>query len=49
MANGAESSFTVAGPETRRARIARLVGSASAAKVALRASAAVCISNRQVT
>ncbi len=41
MANGAEMSFTVAGPEVSRARIARRVGSARAAKVALRWSAAM--------
>ena len=39
MANGAESSFTVAGPPASRARIARRVGSASAAKVVLSVSA----------
>ncbi len=43
MANGADSSFTVAGPSARRARIARRVGSARAAKVVLSASAFMSI------
>jgi hypothetical protein len=34
MSNGAASSITVAWPDASRARIARLVGSASAANVA---------------
>jgi hypothetical protein len=40
MANGAESSLTVAAPSARRRRIARRVGSARAAKVVLKGSAA---------
>src|SRR5690349_9244050 len=38
MSNGAASSLTEVSPEARRARMARRVGSASAAKVALRRS-----------
>jgi len=43
IANGSESSLTVADPEARRARIARLVGSARAEKVMLRESVAISI------
>ena len=45
MANGSASSFTVASPDARRARMARRVGSARAAKVASRRVVAVCITN----
>ena len=41
MSNGAASSVTVASPWASRARIARRVGSARAAKVAL--SGSVCM------
>src|SRR5207237_9588761 len=41
IGNGSASSFTDASPSTSRARIARRVGSASAAKVAGRGSAAL--------
>jgi len=41
MANGAESSFTVAGPSASRARMARRVGSERAAKVLLSCSASI--------
>ena len=43
ISNGLASSVTEASPEVRRARIARRVGSASAAKTALRLSDAICI------
>jgi hypothetical protein len=43
MSNGLASSVTEASPEARRARIARLVGSAMAANVALSLSVATCI------
>src|SRR5688500_85126 len=46
MSNGAESSLTVAGPVASRARIARRVGSARAAKVVLRVSVVMGMSPR---
>src|SRR5437762_6464820 len=44
MSNGAESSLTVAGPPVSRARIARRVGSARAANVALSGSESITLS-----
>src|SRR5262245_49043500 len=46
MSKGFAMSSTDDSPEARRARIARLVGSARAAKVALRASAGIYLTNR---
>jgi hypothetical protein len=48
MANGAESSFTVAAPSARRATIARRVGCARAENVRLRVSVAIGVSNLPV-
>src|SRR5947208_3275211 len=46
MENGAASSETVASPSARRARIALLVGSASAEKIPLSLSSCANITNR---
>jgi hypothetical protein len=46
MSNGSASSVTVQSPEARRARMARRVGSARAAKVVL--SGSVVIENQLV-
>ncbi len=43
MENGSASSVTEASPKDNLARIARRVGSASAAKVVLSESAGICI------
>jgi hypothetical protein len=43
MANGADSSLTVAAPRASRARIERRVGSARAESVMLRVSVAIAI------
>ena len=48
MSNGWASSVTVASPRDRRARIARRVGSASAANVALSGSLSVMAFSRMV-
>src|SRR5487761_956355 len=45
MSNGSASAVTDASPSASRARIARRVGSASAANVVLRRSAAICVLN----
>src|SRR6516165_2369405 len=47
MSNGAASSLTVASPVARRARMARLVGSARAANVASSRSSTTVMSGRQ--
>ena len=47
ISNGAASSVTEVSPSASRARIARRVGSASAEKVALRASSGI-VMNRSV-
>jgi hypothetical protein len=41
MSNGRDSSFTFAGPEASRFKIARRVGSASAANVRLNVSTVI--------
>src|SRR5919201_1089199 len=46
IGNGSASSFTVASPSASRSRIARRVGSARAAKVALSSSTAICSPSR---
>src|SRR5439155_14849139 len=46
IGNGCASSFTVASPSASRSRIARRVGSARAAKVALSSSAATSSPSR---
>ena len=43
MANGSASSFTVASPSARRARMARRVAFASAAKVSLSRSPPIAV------